>query len=42
LEEIFLRRAWIARAGIALDAASQLYLSPSRGAHTEEPAPTGG
>jgi alanine-glyoxylate transaminase/serine-glyoxylate transaminase/serine-pyruvate transaminase len=40
LEEIFLRRAWIARAGIALDAASQLYLSPSQGAHTEEPAPT--
>lgn len=40
LEEILLRRGWVARAGIALDAASQLYLSPSHGAHTEEPAPT--
>jgi len=40
LEEIFLRRGWIARAGIALEAASQLYLCHSQGAHTEAPAPT--
>lgn len=38
LEEIFLRRGWIAHAGIALAAASQLYLSHSQGAHAEEPA----
>lgn len=40
LEKIFLRRGWIARAGIALEAASQLYLSQSQGTHTEAPAPT--
>jgi len=40
LEEIFLRRGWIARAGIALEAATQLYLSHGQGAHTEDPAPT--
>jgi len=40
LEEIFLRCGWIPRAGIALEAASQLYLCHSQGADAEAPAPT--
>jgi len=40
LEEIFLRCGWIPRAGIALEAASQLYFCHSQGADAEAPAPT--